>query len=361
VVGVGRGPHTRLKAMLQADAAVRWVLGVSLCFLNSLLSSVGFIMQRRAHLLEEQQALVPDSRISPKPLLYVGICIYIVAAVPDVLAYMLVPQVLTVLAHLFLQERIHGREIVGMALCTLGTAACVYFGPRPVSSSEATADKFFHPQVTAYLVVGLSILAILLFVEHVEALPCCRKSVPENVFLFTLPMATGLAYAFEKVFNTQIGFLEQPERLPLGLLEAPQWTSMLVAIGALGLLDFYLNLRGAKRMPVQVFAPLAFALCTSLQYFQSVVVFGELQDLPPVNATISVLGACISLVGALVIRPPRLWLLGRELVDDEEIDKNDKQEKVGQGGTASSNPMLVRSPGTGGDALDSEMSSNYTE
>jgi len=352
--GAEESPHRWPEAMWQDDTALRWILGVSLCFLNSLLSSVGFIMQRRAHLLEEQQELAFGGRTSPRPLLHAGIFVYITAVVPDVVAYMLVPQVvcstlacfrlvvLTVLAHLFLHERIHGREILGMILCTLGTVACVGFGPRPSDFSAAVANDFYHEQVVLYLVVGLSILAILLAAEHIEVLPCCRSCMSENVHLFTLPMATGLAYAFEKVFNTEIGFLEPPERLPLGLLEAPQWAFMLVAIGALGLLGFYLNLRGAKRMPVQVFAPLAFALSTTLQYFQSIIVFGELQDLSPVHASLSVLGACISLLGALVIQPPRLWLLGRELVDDEEIDKMEKQDKAGQGGTVSSNPMIVR-------------------
>merc|ERR1711953_1636214 len=122
--------------------------------------------------------------------------------------------------------------------------------------------------------------------------------------------------------------------------------------------DFYLNLRGAKRMPVQVFAPLAFVLCTSLQYFQSIFVFGELWDLSLVNATFSVLGAFVALLGALIIQPPRLWLLGRELVDDEEIDKTENEEKLRHGGTTSSNRTLYHtSRVSGGDALETELAS----
>jgi len=359
----------RSQAMLPVHAAGRWILGICLCFLNCLMSAIGFIMQRRAHLVEnEQQAsaldgVMMDGRISPKPLLCVGIFMYILAAVPDVVAYMLVPQVvcstvacfrlvvLTVFAHLFLQERIHSREILGMALCTLGTAACVVFGPRPDDFSAAMAGEFHHSQVAVYLVMGLSILAILLVVEHLEALPWCRSCVSENVYAFALPMATGLAYALEKVFNTEIGFLKPPERMPLGLFDHPHWAGMVVAIGALGLLDFYLNLRGAKRMPVQAFAPLAFALGTSLQYFQSIAVFGELQHLSPVNAKLSVLGASMSLLGALTIKPPRFWLLGRELVHDDEIDKPEKKGRARQGDDC----------GIGGGVLDIELSSDYTE
>jgi len=347
------------------DVSDRWILGVSLSFVTLVLSSAGFIMQRKAHLLMEQQCLASDtmispSRISPRPLLHAGIFLYMVSAVPDVVAYMLVPQVvcstvacfrlvvLTFLAHRFLHERIHCREIVGMALCTLGTVVCISFGPRPSKFSAAVAGEFYHPEVSVYLVVGLSILAILLVVEHIEALPFCRGRVSENVYFVTLPTTTGIAFAFAKVFNTEISFLEPPNGLPLGLFEHPRWTGMLVAIGVLGLLDFYLNLRGARRMPVQVFAPLAFALSTSLQYFQSVFVFGELRDPFAVDATLSLLGACSSLLGALIIKPPRLRLLGRELVDDEEIDKMEKQEKVGQGGTASLNFMPYHVSGAGG-------------
>jgi len=353
----------------QLDVTVRWILGVSLCFLNLALSSAGFIMQRKAHLVMEQQGLASETRISPstispRRLLHVGIFLYIVACVPDVVAYMLVPQVvcvtvaccrmvvLTVLAHHFLQERLHRRVIFGMAICTLGTVVCISFGPRPSDFTAAVAGEFYHPEVSVYLVVGLSILAILLVVEHIEALSFCRGHVSKNVHHITLPTSTGIAFAFEKVFNTELGFLDPPKGLPLGLLMQPHWTSVLVAIAVLGLLDFYLNLRGARRMPLQVFAPLVFVFCTSLQYFQSVFVFHELRDLSAVDARLSLLGACGSLLGSLIINPPRLRLLGRELVDNEEIDKMQKQEKVGQGGTVSPDPTLCYVSGTGGDVVE---------
>jgi len=340
-----------------AEAALRWPLGIGLCFLNLVLALAGFIMQRKAHILEEQQNLKSDigispSRISPRQLLYIGIFLYVIAALPDVVSYTLVPQVvcstvacfrlvvLTILAHFFLHERMRCREIFGMTLCTGGTAACIIFGPRPTDFSAAIADEFYHTHVAVYLIVGLSILAILLVVQHFDALPFCRGCVSENVYVFTLPATAGLACAFGKVFNTEIGFLELPEGFPLGLVKHPRWTSMLLAIVVLGLLDFYMNIRGAKHMPVQVFAPLTFALCTSLQFLQSVFIFGELQGLSRVNATLSILGACLSLLGALVIQPPKLWLLGRELVDDEDVDKTQNQEKLGLGGIASATPML---------------------
>jgi len=259
--------------------------------------------------------------------------------------------VLTILAHHFLQEKLHCHVIFGMAICTLGTLVCVSFGPRPGNFTAALAGEFFHPQVSVYLVVCLSILVILLIVEHMEAWPCCRGCVSKKVYHITLPTCTGMAFALEKVFNTEIGFLEPPKGLPLGLLMHPHWTGMLVAIAVLGLLGFYLNLRGAKRMPLQVFAPLTFVLCTSLQYFQSVFVFDELRELSAFNAGLSLLGACGSLLGTLMINPPRMGLLGNESVDSEEVVKTEKQ-KMGQGGTTSSDPMLCCVSGTGGDALE---------
>lgn len=40
-------------------------------------------------------------------------------------------------------------------------------------------------------------------------------------------------------------------------------------------MDFYLNVRAAARMPLQVFLPVSFALATSLQFFQAMCIFGE--------------------------------------------------------------------------------------
>jgi len=52
-----------------------------------------------------------------------------------------------------------------------------------------------------------------------------------------------------------------------------------------------------------------------------------------------------------MINPPRMGLLGNESVDSEEVVKTEKQ-KMGQGGTTSSDPMLCCVSGTGGDALE---------
>merc|ERR1711972_642117 len=82
--------------------------------------------------------------------------------------------------------------------------------------------------------------------------------------------------------------------------------------------------RGAARMPVQVFLPISFALSTSLQFFQSMVIFGEF-------AQMSALHSGLSLAGAMLINPPRLSLLGHEAFQDElELGQASEWRKGGK-------------------------------
>lgn len=308
---------------------VKWLAGLSLSLLNCALSSAGFTLQRKAQLLCERDA-DNETPASYRPLWLVGVFLYIIAAVPDVIAYTLVPQVVcstvacfrlvvvTVLAHTCLHERVQGRETIGILACTVGTALCLAFGPRPDTDVVATtAGEFYHEEVFVYLVLGISVLLCLLLLEHSDFMGCHFSS---KVHYFTLPAATGLAFGLEKVFNTEIGFIAAPRNLPQGFISDPQWTLMSAAIACLGITDFYLNLRGAQRMPVQVFVPISFAISTSLQYFQSIIIFREFDDMSSGNALLSICGALLSLAGALCIQPPRIGLLGRELVDKDDQD-----------------------------------------
>merc|ERR1712007_307079 len=61
---------------------------------------------------------------------------------------------------------------------------------------------------------------------------------------------------------------------------------------------------GAQRLPVQVFVPIVFAMSTSLQYFQSMFIFGEFSSVDLRTAFLSISGAVLSLAGALFIQPP---------------------------------------------------------
>jgi len=305
---------------MMLNAAERWAIGVSMALTNVVLSSAGFTLQRKSRLLSQQDESKSDTESTHhrcRPMWLIGVLLYVLAAVPDVVAYAMVPQVvcttmacfrlvlLTVLAHIFLNERVQQRELIGMLSCTVGTFLCLVYGPRPSEEDRlAEAGELYHPQVQTYLSIGLGCLLLLLVLEHSEAMGF--RSLPDSVHFFILPITTGLAFGVEKVFNTEIGFVHAPQDLPWGLLDQPQWLAMAASIGALGLTDFYLNLRGAERMPVQIFVPTAFAFATSLQYFQSVVIFGELSEMDTKSAALSICGALASLAGALSIQPPKM-------------------------------------------------------
>lgn len=294
----------------------RWLLGVSMALLNCALSSTGFTLQRKAHLLAEEERL-SDPEKTPETYSFLwgaGVVLYVLAAIPDVIAYTLVPQVVcttvacfrlvvvTVLAHFCLKEKAQCREVIGMIVCSIGTALCLRYGP--MVEAEVAEGSFYHPQIVTYLSIGLFFLAGLLLVEHADVLGCSSdKSRARQCIV--LPLATGLAFGLEKVFNTEIGYVRPPDCVA-AVLQQPRWIMMLLFIALLGLTDFYLNLRGAKCLPVQVFVPTSFALATALQYFQSITIFGEFKDMNQLEALLSMSGAALSLVGAIFIQPPRV-------------------------------------------------------
>jgi len=283
-------------------------------------------MQRKAHVLAAQSSRETEVDESGwSCLLAAGVGIYISASAPDVLSYILVPQVVcstvacfrlvvvTLLAHFVLHERLHTREMLGVIGCTTGTLLCLCFGPSGDKSNiDPSAGEVYHPLVMSYLTVGGSLLVGLVLLDHA---PGSAAEFAKSFRDVALAVATGLAHALEKVFNTEIGYMRTPE----SFFDDPTWFGMAAAIAFLGLTDFYLNLRGAKRMPLAVFVPLSFAAATSLQYFQSVAIFGEFSDMQPVDIALSLAGAVLSLLGALCIRPPKLGLLGASPESSLEI------------------------------------------
>lgn len=283
-----------------------WMCGVGLASLSILLSSVGLTLQRAAHMMEAEEGTT--RRLTRrKRRLILGLVLYISASAPDVVSYALLPQsiasnisccrlmLVAVLAHVYLGERITRVSAMGIVLCIVGTVLCLNFGPGPDMHLDKNPRSFFRPSVCMYLAVGAAILACLLLLEHVDEICQCRSHKIRKMKYFSLPMATSLAYGIEKVFNTGIGFA------PHDWWE-PQWLFCYAAIGLLGLMDFYLNMRGVKKMPVQVFVPAAFATGTGICYFQSVVIFRELSYLGWVNFAVSLAGMLLSLVGALCIQ-----------------------------------------------------------
>jgi len=251
--------------------------------------------------------------------------LYIAAALPDVVAYTLIPQVLCatvacfrlvvvcVLGHVFLGEHLGSQDTRSIAVCTLGTMLCVIFGPGgeersapaqpPIIISSST--EFHHPKVVAYSVVGLGVLVVFLVIVHADSFGWVLSS--SKLYRYSLPVATGLAYAVEKVYNTELGFIQKPENI---LLE-PTWLCMVIAVALLGLTDFYLNVRATQRMPVHLFVPLAFAFGTALQCMQAMVIFDEFADMTVFCSTMTLLGAGLSLVGALMIQPPQFEATAR--------------------------------------------------
>jgi len=246
-----------------------------------------------------------------------GVAIYIVASVPDVISYTLVPQVVcsavacfrlvvvTVLACTVLGEKLSARQSLGMAACTIGTFLCLCFGPIRMEKA-AMLSGFQHPEVKIYLAAGAGVLLMLFALDHANVFSSKCSKLSARCRTITLPLLTGLAFAMSKVFNTMIGFLQQPHMNMNDILLHPEWIAMASAVAILGITDFYLNLRATRLMAVQVFVPVSFVWCISLQYFQSVVLFAEFDGLDTLHAGLSIAGACISLLGAICIQLPKI-------------------------------------------------------
>lgn len=294
----------------------RWAIGASLALLSCFLSSLGLTLQRLSTLKEAEQLLL-DGQSAPRKkcqqMWMLGVGIYIIASVPDVLSYVLVPQVVcsavacfrlvivTVMASMVLGEKLSMRQTLGMIGCTIGTFIVLCFGPVRMEKA-AMINGFEHPQVKMYLAAGGAIICLLFVFDHLDSASSkCKLSARYRCF--TLPLITGMAFAISKVFNTMIGFLTAPDMN--SVLLHPRWIAMASGIALLGLTDFYLNLRATRLMTVQVFVPVSFVWCISLQYFQSVVLFGEFGDLPYFKAVLSIVGAGISLLGALCLQLPK--------------------------------------------------------
>lgn len=300
----------------------RWALGVSLALLNCVMNSIGFTLQRKAHLLAEEniaaakvgsRAEEGTERISSW-IFSAGVALCVLAACPDVVSYTLVPQVVcstcscfrlvlvTILAHFCLGEKATFREVLGMMICSAGTYLCLRFGPVR-SSIDVAEDGFSHPQIFIYLATGGLLVVLLL------AFDCCQEvrgqvcQICQHLQMLILPLGVGLVTGMEKIFNTELGYM-QPPALPAGFFSQPRWLSMLSSLGILGIVNFYLNIRGTKQLPVKIFIPLSFAAATVLQYIQSAVLFEEFSEMTYSEAALSMCGACLSLIGALTIQPP---------------------------------------------------------
>jgi len=226
-----------------------------------------------------------------------------------------------VLAVIFLGEKAETREVMGILTCSVGTFLCLQFGPRPhqdrilehISSGESQL------RLHVYLAFSFSVLLVLLVLEHASYL---GLNVNDGCHYFTLPVTTGLAFAVQKVFNTEIGLNMHGRSVGENLAMTFIWW-MAAMVAVLGLTDFYLNLRGAKILPVQAFIPMAFAFGTGVQYFQSLVIFGEFSYMGTAHRTISVAGSAMALAGAVMIRPPRWSAVCGDEVSSDLLESDD--------------------------------------
>jgi len=318
---------------------LRFITGLSLALLNCALSSMGFVMQRWAH-------IYPEERWSTR-LWIAGVVVYISAALPDVIAYTLVPQivcvavacfrlvVVTVLAHVFLKEEAGRREWLGMLVVSVGTFLCLQFGPRPNEDkiAEHVAEGSAQQDILhTYVAVCLCLLVILLALEHHDFV---GVKLGTGWHYFTLPMTTGIAFALGKAFNTELGLRLHGHSQEHNLRSLGVWW-MGAMVACCGLLDFYLNLRGAKVLPVPAFIPIVFAIGTSLQYLQSGFVFDEFSDIPRRSRGLSMLGAAMALLGTVLIRPPAVACRGDEqaasLLSSEDSSDEGEDSDLGEEG-----------------------------
>jgi len=278
--------------------------GLVLMFASMCLSSIGFVMQRKAHLESQDGGW---SRCLRNPLWLAGVALYISAALPDVVAYTRIPQMLccsvgcfrivmiSVLGHFWLGDRLGRREITGIATCAIGALLCVRFGPG--SETMPTYPGELHGRkVTYYVYAGLVLLGILLLVVYKSF------SEPSSKLLScALPMTTALSYGLGKVFNSELAYVPIPDHF----LYEPLLFKLMGAILFFGLLDLCLNLQAAQRMPVHVYAPLYFAFGVLIQNFQGLVIFDEIKDMEVYHTALTFLGAGLALAGALMIQLPQ--------------------------------------------------------
>lgn len=230
-----------------------------------------------------------------------GVMLYVAAALPDVVAYMLVPQIVcstiaclrlvmvTVLAYLVLGEQVGRRECFGMALCTCGALLCMVYGPKADESTYDHPIDFLAGKKAAYLAVGFLLLGTGIVLST-------RPALQYRVF----PPSEALADGLEHILITAVGFASSPT----ALLREPVWWLIFLAIGCLAITVFCFNIKGAKVMPVNVFVPMSFAFRTVIQFFQSAVILDEFAHLAAHCTILSVVGASVALLGALFIQPP---------------------------------------------------------
>jgi len=322
-MGIG-GSCTAFHSIQSVDAhTVWWVSGVCSALVSNALSSSGLVMQRSAHLKKLECTSNGDlAGASRSSRFYIaGVAVYIIAAPFDVLSYGLAPQVVcstigcfrivlvTALAWIALNEPVGLRSIAGVGICTWGTFLCLWSSPEELAGEPPTSSVqgLYHKRSGPYLVLGVGLLILLLVCDHTMAYwgHCIQRS--QSLQGFVLSFATAWAFAVEKVINNELGFVKMPDEFSMtfiwfGLAATSMWFLLVASLALFGLLNLYLNLRGMKLLPVKVFVPLTVGFGNALRLFQSVWILEEFHSATRSDMALSLFGAFLALLGALLIQ-----------------------------------------------------------
>merc|ERR1712061_455976 len=123
-----------------------------------------------------------------------------------------------------------------------------------------------------------------------------QRNLPQERTLlrYSLVFTTSFAYALEKVYNTELGFISMQNTHWL-------WAETVAGVAFLGLTDFYMNFRAAWSLPAHLFVPMKFALSIVLQLFQGAIVLDEFKTLTPMATALTFCGAFVALAASLSI------------------------------------------------------------
>lgn len=278
---------------------------------SAFLSSLGFILVRKSELLKQEVIAEHGEHVTLpsryRGLFGGGVVLYISASGPDVVSFMLASEVVcstiaclrlvivTILARLILLEYLNMLQIIGIFLCTSGALLCLFFGPR---SDQGDFPAISGAKVIPYTVVMLIVMVVAFILSCKGAMVSSSMTRWRyRVWAFMLPTVEASADSLQKLTLSISGRVN---------VNATQAAIFSIFVVSFALLNFYLNLKGSQSMPVNLFIPLAFALRTIIQFFQSAAILDEFVNVSAIHTWISLFGSMCALVGALCIQPPRV-------------------------------------------------------
>lgn len=182
------------------------------------------------------------------------------------------------LARWVLEESLGRREVLGVALISLGTAAAILAPPRLESTPPSLAEWA--------LLVSILTPAILL--------PYAFRILRQPVGAVLGATASGLAYGLSGIFNKGVAeAFQSASLLPLALL-----TTGTVAFG---LLSFATELRALREGYASIVVPVVLAIHTVVPIICAPLLFGEAWPTSPLQQVLLGGGILLALLGTLVL------------------------------------------------------------